>query len=410
MIKLALRIVLPMVVLAGAGYAGFTIIQNRPITETRVVESPLPLVETMDVAYSNVRLQVRAEGTVAPRTEAEFVPEVSGRVMEIAPSLAVGGFFEEGDVLLRLDSREYELALTRSRSSIAQAELRLETERQEAAVAMEEWELLGAGRPTPLAMREPQIAEAEAALASAQAALQLVEYDLERTVVRAPFAGRVRSKRVDVGQFVQRGNPVATLYAVDAVEIRLPIPDSELQFVDLPLAYRDDGGSESVSGPEVILHSEFAGQEHEWRGRIVRTEGEIDPRTRMVHAIARVEDPYARSEDRLRPPLALGMFVEAEILGRSSGQVAILPRTVLRGADQVLVVDDGGELRFQQVEIFRLERDQVMVRSGLEEGDRIVVSPLENAVNGMRVRVIESSPAQATAGENGTAGTDSTGE
>ncbi len=392
-----------MAVVAGAGYAGWTMIQNRPIPETRVVEVSLPLVETMEVSYSNVRLRVRAEGTVAPRTETEFVPEVFGRVMEISSSLAVGGFFEEGDVLLRLDSREYEFAVTRSRSAIAQAALRLETERQEAVVAMGEWELLGAGRPTPLAMREPQIAEAEAALASAEAALQQAEYDLERTIVRAPYAGRVRSKRVDVGQFVQRGISVATLYSVDAAEIRLPIPDSELQFVDLPLAYRGENGSESVAGPEVILRARFAGQEHEWRGRIVRTEGEIDPRTRMVHAIARVEDPYARSEERLRPPLALGMFVEAEILGRPSGRVAILPRSVLRGADQVLTVDEAGVLRFQQVEIFRLERDRVLVRSGLTDGDHIVVSPLENAVNGMRVRVIEGLPAEETVGEKGTA-------
>ncbi len=410
MIKQLLRILLPILVIVAAGYAGLTMIQNRPIPETRVVEATIPLVETMEVAYSSVRMRVRAEGTVAPRTEAEFVPEVSGRVMEIAPSLAVGGFFEQGDVLLRLDSREYELAVTRSRALIAQAELRLETERQEAAVAMEEWELLGAGQPTPLAMREPQIAEAEASLASAEATLEQAEYDLERTLVRAPFAGRVRSKRVDVGQFVQRGSSLATLYAVDAVEVRLPIPDSELQFVDLPLAYRGDGGSESVAGPEVVLRANFAGSEHEWRGRIVRTEGEIDPRTRMVHAIARVEDPYARTEERLRPPLALGMFVEAEILGRSSGQVAILPRSVLRGADQVLVVDPEGVLRFYEVEIFRLERDLVMVRSGLKAGDRIVVSPLENAVNGMRVRVSEAVPDQESAGESGTAGVDSAGE
>ena len=399
-----------MAVLVVAGYVGFAIIESRPVPETQAVEAVLPLVETMDVTYSNVRLRVTAEGTVAPRTETEFVPEVFGRVMEIAPSLVVGGFFEEGEVLLRLDSREYELAVTRSRASIAQAELRLETERQEAAVAMEEWELLGAGRPGSLAMREPQIAEAEAALASAEAALQQAEYDLERTVVRAPFAGRVRSKRVDVGQFVQRGNSVATLYAVDAVEIRLPIPDRELQFVDLPLAYRDDGGSEPVAGPAVILRSEFAGKQHEWRGTIVRTEGEIDPRTRMVHAIARVEDPYARSEDALRPPLALGMFVEAEILGRSSGQVAILPRSVLRGADQVLVVDDTGVLRFHPVEIFRMERDRVMVRSGVEEGDRIVVSPLENAVNGMRVRVTGAEPVQEAVRETGSAGIGTAGE
>ena len=410
MIKLLLKILLPIAVVAIAGYAGLTMIQNRPLPETQTVEVPLPLVETIEVAYDNVRLRVSAQGTVAPRTEAEFVPEVFGRVMEISPSLVVGGFFEEGEILLRLDSREYEFAVTRSRSAIAQAELHLETERQEAAVALQEWELLGAAQPTPLAMREPQIAEAEASLASAEAALQQAEYDLERTILRAPFAGRVRSKRVDIGQFVQRGNSVATLYSVDAAEVRLPIPDSELQFVDLPLAYRGEGGLESVNGPEVILRTQFAGQEHEWRGRIVRTEGEIDPRTRLVHVIARVEDPYGRSEDRLRPPLALGMFVEAEILGQPSGQVAILPRSVLRGADQVLVVDDTGVLRFHQVEIFRLERNRVLVRSGLSEGDHIVVSPLENAVNGMRVRVVEGSPVEGTVRDSGTTGADLIGE
>ena len=202
MIKLILRIILPILVLAGAGYATVTMIRNRPVPETRVAEIPLPLVETIKVGYSNVTLSVFAEGTVAPRTVSELTPEVAGRVVEVADSLVVGGFFEEGDVLLRLDARDYELAVTRGQSAIAQAKLRLETERQEAAVAMVEWELLGSGRPTPLAMREPQIAEALAALASAQAALQQSEYDLERTVVVAPFAGRVRAERIDIGQFV----------------------------------------------------------------------------------------------------------------------------------------------------------------------------------------------------------------
>ena len=388
MIKLILRIILPILVLAGAGYATVTIIRNRPAPETRVAEIPLPLVETMEAGYSNVTLSVFAEGTVAPRTVSELTPEVSGRVIDVAESLVVGGFFEKEDVLLRLDSRDYELAVTRSQAAIAQAKLRLETERQEAAVAMEEWELLGSGRPTPLAMREPQIAEAQAALASAEAVSQQAEYDLERTVVRAPFAGRVRQERVDVGQFVARGNSVATLYAVDAAEVRLPIPDSELAFLNLPLAYRDDEVAiGSVRGPRVTLRSEFAGRRHEWRGTIVRTEGEIDPRTRMVHAIARVEDPYARGSDPNRPPLAVGMFVEAEIIGRSSGRVMVLPRTVLRGADRVLIVDDADHVRFRQVELFRLERDRILVKSGIEEGDRIIVSPLENAVDGMPVQV-----------------------
>ena len=394
MIQLILRIILPILVLAGAAYATVTMIRNRPVPETREAAVPLALVETMEAEYSNVALSVFAEGTVAPRTVTELTPEVGGRVIEVEDSLVVGGFFEEGDVLLRLDSRDYELAVTRARAPIAQARLRLETERQEAAVAMEEWELLGTGRPTPLAVREPQIAEAQAALASAEAALQQAEYDLERTVVVAPFAGRVRQKRVDVGQFVARGNSVATLYAVDAAEVRLPIPDSELAYLNLPLAYRNDAPSEQLQGPPVILRADFAGGRHEWRGRIVRTEGEIDPRTRMVHAIARVEDPYARGGNPTRPPLAVGMFVEAEVVGRPSGRVMVLPRTVLRGVDQVLIVDDSNHVRFRQVELFRLERERVLVRAGLEEGDRIIVSPLEGAVDGMQVQVWEASAVQ----------------
>ena len=129
------------------------------------------------------------------------------------------------------------------------------------------------------------------------------------------------------------------------------------------------------------------GERHEWIGKIVRTEGEIDPLTRMVHAIARVEDPYGRSAHSDRPPLAVGMFVEAEISGKRSGRVMALPRSVLLGTDQVLIVDEEGRLYFRQVELYRLERDRILVKSGLEKGDRIIVSPLEGAVNGMRVRV-----------------------
>ena len=389
MMKTVLRIVLPLLVLAAAGFATATLIRSRPVPETRAPEIAAPLVETIPAAYESVRLTVQAEGTVAPSIETQLVPEVSGRVFEASPAMVAGGFFEEGEVLFRIEPREYELAVTRARSAVAQANLRLATERQEAAVAMEEWELLGEGRPTPLAMREPQIAEAQASLAAAEAALEQAEYDLERTVLRAPYDGRVREENMDIGQFVSRGNAVATLYSVEAAEVRLPVPDSELAFVDLPLGYRQDAGREAGSGPAVVLHAEFAGQEYQWEGRIVRTEGQIDPETRMIHAIVRIEDPYGRRPDPDRPPLAVGMFVRAEILGRSSGPVLALPRSVMRGANQVLVVDTHDRLRFRQVDVFRTERDRVLVGSGIAGDDRIVVSPLENAIEGQLVRVQE---------------------
>lgn len=391
--KTLLRIALPVVVLAGAGLLTWRMIESRPVAEMRQSEIPPPLVETITAKYASETLRVETEGTVVPRSETQLVPEVPGRVVEVSPSLVAGGFFDEGEVVFRLDPREYELAVTRARAAIAQANLRLETERQEASLALEEWELLGTGEPTPLARREPQIAEAQAALAAAEASLAQAEYDLERTTVRAPYSGRVRSENVDLGQFVSRGNTVATLYSVDAAEIRLPVPDRELAYVDLPLGYRQDGEVEIDAGPRVVLYADFAGRENRWEGRIVRTEGEIDPQTRMVHAIARVENPYDRSANAARAPLAVGMFVRAEILGRSSGPVMSLPRAVMRGEERVLVVDPEDRLRFRQVEVFRLERNRVLVSGGITESDRIVVSPLENAIEGQLVR------ARAASGE-----------
>ena len=339
------------------------------------------------VRPETVRLTVGAEGTVRPRTETEMAPEVSGRVVEISPSLAAGAFFEEGDVLLKIDPREYELEVVRSRAAVAQAELRVATEEQEAQVARKEWESLGEGEPTSLVLREPQIAEAKAALASARAALDRAKYDLERTIVRVPYAGRVWEKRVDRGQFVTRGSPIARIYSVDLAEVQLPIPDSELAFVDLPLAYRGRSGKANM--PRVTVRATFAGKQHEWRGRIVRTEGEIDAQSRMVRAVAQIEDPYGYTGHPGRPPLAVGMFVEAEIQGRWARNVVFLPRTALRAGDQVLVVDEESRMRFRPVEILRAETDRVIVRSGLKEGERVCDSILEAAVDGMKVRTVE---------------------
>ena len=383
-----LMILLPAAVVALGAFGAFTMIKNRPEPEQKPVEIAVPLVRVIEAKPQSVRLTIRAEGTVVPRTVSELVPEVSGRVLWISPSVVSGGFFEEGEELLRIDAREYELAVIRARAAIAQAKLRVATEEQEAAVARKEWASLGEGEASPLVMREPQIAEAEAALASAEAALHQTEYDLERTVLKAPFAGRVRSEQVDVGQFVQRGTSVAQLYAVDFAEVRLPIADAELAFVDLPLAYR--GESRDRQGPAVTLRAEFGGSQYEWQGRIVRTEGEIDPRTRMVHAVAQVADPYGRAGDQ-KPPLAVGMFVEAEIQGQRASNVISLPRTVLRGEDQVMVIDGQSRLHFRRVDILRAERDQILVRSGLQPGDRVVISRLEAAVNGMKVEVLEDS-------------------
>jgi RND family efflux transporter MFP subunit len=386
-IRIILQVFLPIVVLAVGANLALTLIDARAEPETQPIEVPPPLVQVIEVKPIGQRLTVKAEGTVVPRTQTELVPEVSGRVVWVSPSLASGGFFEKDEVLLKVDRREYELAVVRARSAVAQSELTLATEQEEASLARKEWESLGEGEPTPLTLREPQVAQAKATLASAEAALDQAEYDLERTVVKAPYAGLIRTKSVDVGQFVNRGASVARIYAVDFAEVRLPIPDAQLEYVDLPLAFRGQQGS--TEGPKVTLRAQFAGRDHTWQGRIVRTEAEIDPQSRMVQAVARVADPYGQGGHRGRPPLAVGMFVEAEIEGRWATSVTVLPRVALRGADTVYVVGESGRLEFRPVQILRMEREQVLVRSGLKAGERVCISIIETAVDGMKVAIVE---------------------
>jgi RND family efflux transporter MFP subunit len=354
--------------------------------ETQAREEVIPLVRAISVEKQNIRLSVRSQGTVSPRTVSELVPEVSGRVIYISPSLVAGGFFEEDELLLELEPHDYELTLVRSEAEVAQAWLRLEQERAEAEVARKEWEELGRGeKATPLVLREPQVAQAEAALEAAKAVLEQAKRDLERTDIRAPFAGRVRQKNVDIGQFVNRGAAVAQLYSVDVAEVRLPIPDEELAYVKIPLTYRGD--SSQVRGPEVLLKTQFAGKEHVWKGRIVRTGGEIDQSTRMLYAVAEVRDPYGHGKDPSRPPLAVGLFVEAEILGNRIQDAVVLPRAAIRGTDMVYVVDSDGRLRFRTVDILKRERETVVIQGGLESGELICVSPMETVVDGMKVRL-----------------------
>ena len=381
------KALLPLAVV-GIGLLGAAgMIAARPKVERRLPEVQPPLVRVVPVQMEDVQLSVRTQGSVAPRTESDLVPEVSGRVVWVSSSLAAGGFFELDDILLKIDRRDYEVALRRAEAAVA----RHASESQLAKANLERSSKLserGVVSAADLDAAQNAARVADAALSEAQSVLDQARLDLERTEIRAPFAGRVREKRVDVGQFVTRGVPVGRVYAVDYAEVRLPIPDDQLAFIDLPLAYR--GESRPDQGPVVILTAQVAGRPHSWRGRITRTEGEIDPRTRMLHAVAQVENPYGRTENPQRPPLAVGLFVNAEILGRQVDNVIVLTRAAMRGKDQVLVVDGDNRLRFRTVEVLRPNRDTVIIGSGLKTGEQVCVSPLEAAVDGMRVRVLKS--------------------
>lgn len=395
--KRILRVLLPFLVLIVAGLLTLLMIKSRPDVRAVSREMTLPLVRAVEVTARAHHFQVHAQGTVAPRTEINLVAEVPGRVLHVSDAFTEGGFFEAGETLIELDRRDYELAVTRAYANLAEAEVRLQREEAEGEVARQEWESLGEGEPGVLLLREPQLAEAQAVVASARANLETAKLDLERCRIQAPFAGRVRVKRADMGQYVARGEVVGRVYAIDYVEVRLPLSLEELGFLELPVQYR--GEAAAREGPRVVLRARVGNQRHEWEGRIVRTEGEIDTRTRMLTAVARVDDPFARSQDWQRPPLAVGLFVDAEIDGRAAGEVHVAPRAALRLDQRLMVVDRDQRLRFRQVDILRFEGERVVFGEGLEAGDRVCVSPLEIAVEGMEVRLARSEEPGMVAGE-----------
>jgi RND family efflux transporter MFP subunit len=380
------KILMPIVVLAAGLLGAWLMTANRKEPERHRPEPPVPLVRVSEVAIVDVTLTVASQGTVRPRTESTLSAEVSGLVVEVSPTFVDGGFFEEGDLLLQIDPQDYRQARVEAESRLAAAELRLAQEAAAGELARAEWAELGEGEATALTLHEPQLAEAAAAVAAARESIAQAQRNLERTEVRAPYAGRLRLKQVDLGQLVNRGAPLASIYAVDAAEVRLPLPDDQLAFIDLPLSYRNE--ADDATGPEVILQAEFAGRSHEWTGRIVRTEGEIDPRSRMIHAVARVDDPYSRSEDPQRPPLASGLWVTATISGRFVQGVSVLSRAALRDGDQVLVLNGDNRVRFRDVEVLRKTANDVVIRSGLEAGERVVLSQLATVTDGMKVRTL----------------------
>ena len=378
------KVWLPFALLALGGLGAVLVSVTRPEAKPQPAEVVTPLVRTVRVATETVQYRVSANGTVMPRTQSDLVPQVAGEVVWVSPSLASGGFFDAGEPLVRIDARDYEAALESARASVTRMRSELGRARTEQK-RQRELAQRSVASQAKIDDAENAYRVAEAQLREARAALERAERDVERTELRAPYEGRVRSESVDVGQFVSRGTSIAQLYAVDFAEVPLPIPDRELAYLDLQLGARAPG-TEAASGAPVVLRAVFAGREQTWRGRVVRTEGEIDPRSRAVNVVVRVEQPYA--ED---PPLAVGLFVSAEILGRRLENAIVLPRSALRegrDADQVLVVDDEDRIRFRTVEVLRAQRGRVVLGSGLAAGERVAVSPLATAVEGMKVRVV----------------------
>ncbi|MHC4779284.1 MAG: efflux RND transporter periplasmic adaptor subunit [Planctomycetota bacterium] len=396
--KKALKImgnVVLVIALLGVGVVAMGgMISTRPKPETEALKVLPPYVQTMKVANGEVALAVRTHGTVTPRTEGTLVSEVSGRVVEVAPIYGAGGFFEEGDLLMKIDPRDYELAEIRARASLAACQAKRERIRAEAEVAAQEWASLGEGEAPPLALRKPQLAQAQAEVDAARAALNHAKVNLERTVIRAPYSGCVRAKIADMGQYVTVGTPLARIFAVDYAEVRLPLSDDQASRLELEAFHSN--GEEGRIRPAVVLRGTSGGSKGEWSGEIVRVEGHVDARSRMTMVVVRVNDPYGLDSVSGPAPLSVGLFVEAETEGRVIEGVTVVPRTALREGGMVAVVDGEQRLRFRTIQKVQASGAEVVVK-GLEDGESVCLTTPEVVTEGMKVR-LDTEEAEVEAG------------
>ncbi len=369
--------------------------QMKPPPQTREVAEIHPLVEVMPLAETAVDFRVRTQGTVRPRTETVLSAEVSGPIVWISPKFVAGGVFEAGEELLRIDPTNYQVAVEQAEAVLKQRRIEYE--------GAEKLKLKGY-------RAEADLASAAAALATARAELTRAKRDLERTRITLPYDGMVRAKEADIGQYVTPGTRLAVTFATDYAEIRLPLTDQDLAFVDLPdPGALTEGGT--AEGPAVRLTAEREGRIGTWQARIVRTEGVVDETNRVTYAVARVQDPYGlRPDNAGRRPLPVGTFVAAEIDGVTMEDLVRVPRRALRANDQLLFVDEDDRLRIRAVDVIRADAEYAYLHRDSVQGERITLTALESPINGMRVRTGQdragdSAEERLAAGEEGTSGT-----
>lgn len=375
----AIKAIITIAVLLAAVAAAAGIIMSRPMPEQLTVSETTSAIRAMTVVKESLRLKIRSEGTVTPKTQTNVIPEIKGRVTWISPNLVVGGYFQAGDLLVTIDAADYE-----ARTGLAQAQLlRAEAELEHKRFELQRLQTLIKDNLVSQsnlenAARAHKIAKAN--VIESKINLAQAERDLSRTKITAPFEGMVRSESIDIGQFVQQGAAIASIYASDAVEVRLPIVNAQLAYLDPANLQR--GELDPATAPMIRLTARYAGTSFVWRGQLARTEGEIDAQSRMITAVARVRQDN-QSPDV--PPLQVGAFVAAEIEGQYLNDIVRLPRAALRPNSQVLIIDGDNRLRFRAVNVLRLENDFVLIDSGLESGEVVNLSPIQTVVDGMRV-------------------------
>ena len=396
------RLPLPLLILVGGFVAAFGLVASRPQPERVVAARTPPSVTTQTIISRSDPILVEGTGTVRPTSEIQLSAEVSGRVVGLSPQLVRGGSFEEGDTLLVIDQQSYRNAVAVARAEVEQREVEVALTEQEQVVAREEYRLLrqrtggelsDTSVAAQLALQQPQLEAAEAALHRAEAQLADAMLDLQRTVVLAPFSGRVRSESVDIGQYIGSGQSFADIYATDAVEVDISLSTREALLIG------NLWNEEARDRIAATVRSDFGASTFEWTGYVEHASGALDPTTRTVQIVVRIPEPFDTSDGN--PPLLVGSFARATIVGRRPEAYFAIPRPALRedgGALWIVGADD--RLTAEPIEVIQEVQDTVFFRAAIADGARVVVSDLAVMTEGMEVTVAGSDAAAVVAAQD----------
>lgn len=376
-IKFPLALVILIVGLVLA--VGLVVLKPTPKAKPKPEPKPV-LVSVVEAQPSVHHLSVRTQGTVTPRREISLVTEVSGRVIKVSPNFVSGGFVAANELLVEIDPRDYQYALIQAESQVAEATQRLATERGQARQKKREWRDLGNSEANDLFLRKPQIAAAQANLEAARANRDKAELNLQRTRISLPFAGRIRTSNVDLGQYVNPGFSIAQAYDTSVVEVRLPLTDSEAALLDLPLGFK---ANDEAAGVAVTVEGVIAGESYQWPGTIKRTDASLDTRSRLYYAIAEIKDPFIAGDSQA--PLVVGLFVEAEISGRALEQVIELPKAAVYKRDQIYRLGANNRLEQLQIRVMKKGPTKIWVKGNINSGDKVVVGKQQFLSAGVQV-------------------------
>lgn len=381
---------IPLFIVLIAFIAATVMIKSRKPPEQVPVEIPAFLVDAKEVYSDAVNFVVKSQGNVVPQNKTSLSAQVSGQVISLSKVFVAGGTFKKGDVLATLEQDDYRTDLKLAEAELAQAKAALQEEIARGKVAEQEWRSVRNVAPPELGLRKPQLAKEQANVKAAEAKLERAKRNLARTQITAPYNGIVVERNIDLGQFVAMGSVLGTIYSTDTAEVRLPITDSDLMFINI--------AGQSSEGAPVSLTATVGGVKRVWEGQLVRSEGILDTGSRVVYAIVEVQDPYNLQSSH-KSPLRFGQFVEAEITSRQNEELVVLPRSILRLDNTVLTVNDNREIEIKPVEVARTTAQDVFIRSGIAEGSLVVTSAVPNPYNGMKVRLPGDEPVLADTAE-----------